>query len=75
MEVVTMSDVELELGAVPADDRAYGEAVTDEEFERWVLRSQQETDALLEEWDLSDAAVLLCDDPVVDRVRRELGLG
>lgn len=49
-----MTDEEIELGAVPAAVSAgYGEAVTDDEFEAWVKRSQGDTDAILAEWDNS----------------------
>jgi hypothetical protein len=51
--VVAVVTEELELGAVPAEDTGYGEAVTDEEFAEWVRRSQDETDIALEEWDAS----------------------
>ena len=47
-------DEELEIGAVPAaTSSGYGDAVTDEEFEEWVRRSQDGTEAALREWDTS----------------------
>jgi hypothetical protein len=43
-----------EIAAVPAAESAgYGDAVTDEEFEDWVKRSQADTDAALGDWDNS----------------------
>jgi hypothetical protein len=48
---MSRSSPEFEPAAVPANDNAYGEAVSDEEFAAWVRRSQADTDAVLEAWD------------------------
>lgn len=48
-------DEELELAAVPAEDAAAPGHVTDDEFEEWVRRSQEQTDSVLEGWDHSVA--------------------
>lgn len=42
-----------DIAAVPSDDNAYGEAVSDEEFLTWVKRSQSDTEKVLREWDHS----------------------
>lgn len=48
-------DEELELAAVPAEDAAAPGHVSDDEFEEWVRRSQEQTDAALAGWDSSVA--------------------
>lgn len=43
-----------DIAAVPAAvSTGYGEAVSDEEFETWVKRSQADTEAAIAEWDTS----------------------